>query len=483
MSELPAIKVQYNDQAVKQMLYPAILFLGIGMLIGVFISFSAFVFPGYFSGEHIQFGRIRPVHVSSVLFLWLLSADLGLIYYLVPRLCGRPLWSPKLATATNLIWWSSLILGTFSFPFGTNYGWEYAEFPMLLWGWLPIKALIVVAWLLLMINIFMTIASRRYEKMYASLWYIMGALVWTAFTFTAGNLGLQLIPGGISRVNMSFFYVHNLVGLTFTPIGLGIAYYFIPKIANVPLYSHRLSMVGFWSIALFYSWIGAHHIIHGPMSQWLQTTSIIFSIWLFIPVWTVIVNFFGTLKGHWQSYFQSPSIRFLMVGTLFYLFTCVQGPLQALRNVNEITSKTDWIIGHSHVSLYGTFTFFAFAGVYYVLPVITKKPLWSEKLANWHFTLSFLGSMLMLTALSIGGYLQGIEWANWGNGNSYAEFYNNLSQVTFVQTIAHLLPWWILRAISGLIILAATALFILNMFNTIVLKHALQREQKFFISG
>lgn len=471
-------KVEYDDRAVKQMIYPSIVFLVIGMLVGVYISLNPFVFPDHISSEYMNFGRVRPVHVLNITLLWLLSADIGLVYYFVPRLCGVPLWSSRLATVTSWIWWPTLILGTFSMQFGTNYGWEYAELPMLMLKFIPIKLLVVVAWLLFMVNIFMTISKRKYEKMYVAIWYTMGALVWTAFTFTVGNLALETVPGGISRVNMNFFYVHNLVGLIFTPLGLAIAYYFIPRTSNTPLYSHKLSMIGFWSIAFFYSWIGAHHIMHGPMSQWLQTTSVIFSIWLFIPVWTVITNFFATMKNNWKQYTQSVPVRFLMVGTLYYLVTCMQGPLMALRNVNEITSKTDWVIGHSHIALYGTFTFFALAGIYYVVPVIVKKPLWSQALADWHFSLNFLGSMMMFIALSTGGYLQGLAWASWSNGNSYVEFLHNFSQLSFVQTNENLYWWWVARSVSGVIILAGNLLFLLNMINTIILKPVSEEERK-----
>ena len=228
-------------------------------------------------------------------------------------------------------------------------------------------------------------------------------------------------------------------------------------------------MVGFWTIAFTYAWIGAHHIIHGPITQWLQTVSIVFSIWLFIPVWTVVTNFFMTLKGHWHLYNTSPSIRFLMMGTLFYVMTCIQGPLQSLRNVNEITSKTDWIIGHAHMALYGAFTYFAMAGVYYVVHIITKKPIWSKKLAQWHFSLNLLGSILMFSALWIGGFLQGMQWASWANGSSYAQFHNNISQLSFLQTVADSRVWWHIRALSGVVILLGNVLFALNIFNTVIL--------------
>lgn len=462
--------VKHDDTPVKQMLYPAMIFLVIGMTVGTFLAFNAFVFPDYFAGEYIHFGRVRPVHVGHVTLLWLLAANMGLIYYFVPRLCGVALWSHKLAVTTNMLYWFSTFFSVYSYPFGTNSGWEYAEIPMLLWGFMPMKGLVALAWVLFSINIFATIATRKYTQMYVALWYTMGTLIWTAFTFSLGNMGLELIPKGIARVNSQFFYVHNLVGLVFTPQGVAAAYYFIPKISNVPLYSHRLSMIGFWSIAFVYAWIGAHHMIHGPVAQWLQTISIIFSIWLFIPVWTVVANFFLTLKGHWNKYTENASIRFLMMGTVFYLLTCIQGPLQSLRNVNEITSKTDWVVGHAHMALFGAFTFFAIGGIYHAIPAMLKRPLWSKSLSDWHFTLNLIGGMLFFVSLWVGGFLQGLTWANWATGSSYASFHNNISQMPFLQTIADMWYWWLFRALGGLIILVGNVLFIWNMFNTIVLK-------------
>lgn len=467
-NSISQVKTQYEDTPVKLMLYPAILFLVIGMAFGTYIAFNTFIFPDYFAGEYVHFGRVRPVHVGTVTLLWLLSANIGLIYYFVPRLCGVSLWSPKLAYVSAGLWWFSLIIGVNSYPAGTNFGWEYAELP----NWVsivPTKIFTTIAWGMVVVNVFMTIAIRKYEKMYVSLWYVMGTMIWTTFTFITGSYGVNWVPEGISRVNVSFFYIHNLVGLIYTPMGLAAAYYFLPKLANTPIYSHRLSMIGFWSIAFVYAWIGAHHIMHGPMSQWLQTTAVVFSLWLFIPVFTVVTNLFATLKDQWALYTQSAPIRFLMMGNIFYLLTCIQGPLMALRNVNEITSKTDWVIGHSHISLYATFTFFAIAGIYQAIPVITKKPLWSKRLADWHFGLNMLGSVPFLLALWIGGFWQGMLWATWANGTSYAEFHNNLTILPFLDTIADMRPFWILRGIGGLIILFANLLFVVNIFNTIVL--------------
>jgi cytochrome c oxidase cbb3-type subunit 1 len=467
--------VTYDDRPAKLFLYPSLLFLVIGMAVGVFIAFNGFVFPDYFSGEYIHFGRVRPVHVATVTLLWLLSVDVGLMMYFIPRLCGISMWSAKLALWGGVFWWVTLISGVFSFPWGTNFGWEYAELPTWL-GWVPIKFFFIVGWLLIVFNFFMTIAKRKFENMYVSLWYSMGTLIWTTFTVFVGTYLVMWVPQGISRVNVNWFYVHNLVGLIYTPMGLAAAYYFLPKLANTPIYSHRLSMIGFWSVAFIYAWIGTHHMMHGPISQWLQTVSIVFSIWLFIPVWTVVYNLFATLQKDWNKYLQSAPLRFLMMGNLFYLITCIQGPLMSLRNVNEITSKTDWVIGHSHISLYGTFTFFAIAGLYYAIPSMVKKPLWSNTLANWHFALNLWGSVLFLLSLWIGGYLQGLMWANWAQGSSYAEFHDNMTRLPFLQTVADTRDWWILRGVGGIIILFGNILFVVNMFNTIVLKPASQLD-------
>lgn len=467
----------YNDLSAKMMIYPSILFLVIGMIFGVYIAFNGFVAPDYFQGEYAHFGRIRPVHVGTVTLLWLLSVNVGLIYYLVPRLCGCPLWSSKLGQISAYMWWPSLIIGVFSFPFGTNFGWEYAELPNSVL-YIPVKAIFTLSWLLVVYNIFATIATRLFEKMYVSLWYVMGTMIWTTFTYIAGSWAIYWVPGGMSRVNLSFFYIHNLVGLIYTPMGLAIAYYALPKLSGKPIYSHRLSMIGFWTISFIYAWVGAHHIIHGPMTQWLQTVSIIFSIWLFIPVFTVVANLFYTVSDDWVKYTESAGVRFIIMGVIFYFITCIQGPLQALRNVNEITSKTDWIIGHSHISLYGTFTFFALGGIYQALPHLAGKPLWSPRLANWHFTLNMLGSIPFILPLWIGGFLQGLLWSKWADGSNFAEYQYQLTQMTFVDTIAFMKPFWHMRFTGGLIILFANLIFAYNVFNTLVLKPAAEPTLK-----
>jgi cytochrome c oxidase cbb3-type subunit 1 len=235
---------------------------------------------------------------------------------------------------------------------------------------------------------------------------------------------------------------------------LALAYYYIPKSGNIPLYSHKLSMIGFWSLAFIYVWTGAHHMLHGPISQWLQTIAIFFSVMLLIPVWTVVYNFFATMKGEWHQLQKSVPLKFLMSGVVFYLLTCFQGPMHALRSVNAIVSKTDWIPGHAHMAVLGAFSFFAIAGSLYTIPRIFKTKLHSEAMANWSFWLMMIGGLGFFVTLWLGGFWQGWQWNN--------------PSIPFIDTIVALRPIWIVRFFSGVLILGGITLFLYNIMATVV---------------
>ncbi len=226
--------------------------------------------------------------------------------------------------ATAVLWNVIILSAVVSLLAGWNKGWEYAELPIF------VSVMVVIAWVMFGINIFATIGTRKYQQMYVSLWYVMGTILWTAFVYITGNFAVEFTTG-VNQANLNWMYIHNAVGLIFTPIGLAAAYYFIPKASNTPLYSHKLSMIGFWSLAFVYVWTGAHHMLHGPISQWLQTIAITFSLMLLIPVWAVVYNFFATMKGQWQQLRDNVPLKFLMSGVVFYLLTCFQGPMHSLR--------------------------------------------------------------------------------------------------------------------------------------------------------
>jgi cytochrome c oxidase cbb3-type subunit 1 len=437
----------HEDLTAKWFMLSSITYFFIVGIIALTIA-AKFVWPQLLGTvQYLTYGRLRPLHVNGMLFGWLLPADMGLTFYVVPRLCGVKIWSEKLGVATAIIW-NVIVLGAVvALPAGFNKGWEYAELPM------PLVALVVVAWVMFGLNIFATIGRRRYEQMYVSLWYIMGTLLWTPFVYVTGNVAVYFTTG-TNQANLNWMYVHNAVGLIFTPVGLAMAYYFIPRSSNTPLYSHKLSMIGFWSLAFVYVWTGAHHMIHGPISQWLQTIAIVFSLMLLIPVWTVVYNFFATMQGQWYQLRENVALKFLMSGVVFYLLTCFQGPMHSLRSVNAIVSKTDWIPGHAHMALLGCFSFFAIAGCYYVIPRAFRTRLHSEGLANWSFWLFMIGGLGFFVTLWLGGFWQGWQWNN--------------PSIPFIDTVVALKPVWTVRFFSGALIFCGITTFLYNILATVV---------------
>ncbi|HMX26137.1 MAG TPA: cbb3-type cytochrome c oxidase subunit I, partial [Blastocatellia bacterium] len=437
----------HQDTTAKLFLVSSISYFFIVGIVALMIA-AKFVWPELLGTvQYFSYGRLRPLHVNGMLFGWLLAADMGLMYYVVPRLCGVRLWSEKLGVATVVLW-NFIILGAVvSTVMGWNQGWEYAELP------LPLDVLVVVAWVMFGANIFGTIATRKYTQMYVSLWYAMGTVLWTAFVYLTGNFA-ALFATGVNQANLNWMYVHNAVGLIFTPVGLAIAYYFIPKASNNPLHSHKLSMIGFWSLAFVYVWTGAHHMIHGPISQWLQTIAIVFSVMLLIPVWAVVYNFFATMRGQWDQLRNNVPLKYLMSGVVFYLLTCFQGPMHSLRSVNAIVSKTDWIPGHAHMAVLGAFSFFAIAGCYYVVPRLFRRPLYSEALANWSFWLFLIGGVGFFVTLWLGGVWQVWQWNN--------------PAIPFIDTVIALKPVWIVRFFSGVLMFGGIVTFGYNVLATMI---------------
>ena len=437
----------HRDLTAKWFMLSSITYFFIVGIIALTIA-AKFVWPQLLGTvQYLTYGRLRPLHVNGMLFGWLLPADMGLTFYVVPRLCGVKLWSEKLGVA-NAILWNIIVLGAVvMLPLGMNKGWEYAELP------LPLVGLVVVGWVMFGWNIFATIATRRYDQMYVSLWYIMGTLLWTPFVYVTGNIAVYFTTG-TNQANLNWMYVHNAVGLIFTPVGLAMAYYFIPKSSNTPLYSHKLSMIGFWSLAFVYVWTGAHHMLHGPISQWLQTIAIVFSVMLLIPVWTVVYNFFATMRGQWYQLRDNVALKFLMSGVVFYLLTCFQGPMHSLRSVNAIVSKTDWIPGHAHMALLGCFSFFAIAGCYYVIPRVFRTRLHSDALANWSFWFFMIGGLGFFVTLWLGGFWQGWQWNN--------------PSIPFIDTVVALKPVWTVRFFSGTLMFAGITTFLYNILATVV---------------
>jgi cytochrome c oxidase cbb3-type subunit I len=451
-----------EGSASRNFLFSAIFWLTFADTIGL-IAAVEMISPDFLAGiPWLTFGRLRAMHTNGVLFMWLSMAQLGAFLYIVPRLCGVKLYSETLGNITVILWNVMGIGAYLTLSNGLTQAREYAE---LIW---PLDVMVMTALLLTTYNIYRTILSRKEKKLYVSLWYIMGTMVWMPMLYFVGNVMWQpiLLPGpqtnlagfpsgsltGINDVTWQWFYGHNVLGYWFTTSGVAIVYYLVPVITRSPLYSHLLSLIGFWSIAFFYGLVGQHHILQSPTPAWMKTLAVIGSLGLFIPVITFLTNIWLTMRGNWGKIYESLPLKFVMAGTVFYLITCIQGPLQAIQGFNRLIHFTNWIVGHAHLALLGTFSFWAMGAVYFIIPVTLKRRIYNPGLAQAQFWLLLVGFLLMMLSLQIGGLLQGAAW---------------LQGDSVYKVLPSLKPYLTARAISGAMIVVAGIMQAWNIYKTV----------------
>ncbi len=457
-----------EGSASRNFLYSAIFWLTLADFVGL-IAAMEMISPDFLAGiPYLTFGRLRPMHTNGVLFMWLSMAQIGAFLYIVPKLCGVKLFSEVLGNVVMILWNMVGIAGYITLSLGLTQAREYAE---LIW---PIDVMVLVGLLLTGYNIYKTIFSRKEKKLYVSLWYIMGTLVWMPMLYFVGNVMWQpLLPNsdpgipslqsniagfpsgslnGIDDVTWQWFYGHNVLGYWFTTSGVAIVYYLVPVLTRSPLYSHLLSLIGFWSIAFFYGLVGQHHILQTPTPGWLKTLAVVGSIGLFIPVFTFLTNIWLTMRGNWGKIYESLPLKFVMVGSIFYFVTCVQGPMQAIQGFNRLIHFTNWIVGHAHLALLGTFSFWAMAAIYYIIPVTLKRRIYSPGLGEAQFWMITIGFLLMMISLQIGGLVQGAMWLN---GD------------TVYKVLPELKPYLVIRAVSGAMIVIAGIMQAWQIYKTV----------------
>lgn len=437
--------------ASRNFLICAIFYLVFGMLFGL-IAAMLMSSPDLIHGiPQLAFGRLRPAHINTILIGWLSMGYVSCMFYIVPVLAGRKgIWSERLGNITLFLWNLTVILGVWSIVNGYTEGREYAE----LNG--PFDWLVLTALLLVGLNVYMTIFTGTEKKWYVSLWYFMGALFWFPIVYVIGNRSFVQFTG-LNDAIAGWFYGHNILGMWFTVGGVGILYYLLPRFSGNPLYSHTLSMIGFWTIGMFYAPTGTHHILQSPVPEWLKAIAVISSVFLLIPVLTVLVNFFMTLKGKWHLIADHIPMRFAMAAGFAYLLTCMQGPFQATRSINWYLHFSNWVVGHAHLALLGTFTFIVFAASYFIIPKITGRKIYSRPLAIWHFWLSFIGWIVMLISLTIAGLIQAAGWH---------------FTLPYDQWVMEMVPYFFVRFISGVMLLAGQVLYMLNIYKTVFSKSA-----------
>jgi cytochrome c oxidase cbb3-type subunit 1 len=430
---------------VRTWLYWGMFWLIITPSIGVALS-GLFSYPDYLGHSlALTFGRLRPVHVNGVIFGAFSSLFIGECYYLVPRLCGVRMYREEWGVPLAFVWNIALMIGLISLPLGYNDGLEAGELPI----FAKIPIFIVTAGAT--VQFLVTVGRRLEAPLYVGLWYLIGAFVWTTMNLV---LGAVILPYTISGINSAAFhglYLHYIVGLWITPAGYVLIYYFLPVSVRNPLYAHKLSLVGFWSLALFYPFVGIHHYLYSPIADWAETIAIVTSMLLIIPVWTVLVNFFGTMSGKWPEFGGNLPAKFLITGSVMYLLGCFQGSVEALRSIQQPTHFSDFVISHSHLTVFGTFVIWSIGGLVYLWPRVWGRELWSWKLGNWSFWLITVGISTMGLVLTAAGLQQGFEW---------------MLGVEWVNTIVQMRPYWLVRTFSGISMDIGMSLLVINLMMT-----------------
>ncbi len=438
-----------DDELIDAVLIRKWLACGLGWLllfptVGTFIS-TKLSYPTFLGDvAWLTYGRLRPIHVNGAIWGAFSTLFIGLCYYIVPRLTGVRVWGERWGIALLWVWNLNLAAAVVLLALGWNRGWETGEFPLIN------VVVTLVALLFLTLQLLMTIARRREKPLYVSLWYLLGAFVWTDMSLVLLLVGPHRLAG-LDNAAWHGLFVQNLIGLWITPAGYALLYYFLPVSVKGPLYSHRLALLGFWSLALFYPFAGIDRHLYSPI-EWTGATAIVSSILLIVPVWTVLQNFFGTMVGRWREASRCLPAKFLIAGSLMYLVGCVQGSLEALRWLQQPTHFTDFVISHAHLTVLGTFVTWAIAGTLHVWPRLANDaPLWSVRVGSWGFWLVTLGIAVMALVLAAQGLQQGFlltAGAEW------------------MHTVRAIRPYWWVRTLTGFTIDAGIGLLVYTLMKT-----------------
>ena len=397
----------------------------------------------------LVFGRIRQVHTNLVMFGFVGSALLGGAHYLVPTLLRTPLHSEGIGRACVWLWNLALASGVVTLSLGYTQSRECAE---LVW---PIDLGVLFVLALIFYNLFRTLQERRENLLYVSVWYVIGAVIFTFFSYFFGNAVWNPETGAITGMPdaiLAWFYGHNILGFFFTPLSVALAYYIIPIVSRAPLYSHTLSLIGFWSILMMYSHIGTHHLLQAPAPTWLKVVAITGSMGMLVPVMTVLINLWLTMKGRLGNIHSDIGGKFVFAGSVWYLLTCLQGPLQSLPYVQQLTHFTNWVIAHAHMGVFGFAGMTALGGIYFILPRITGRPLYSARLADLQYWLVLIGITGFFAVLTIAGLIQGNGWLN---------------GETVYRVLPQIYIYMVVRASLGILIVGGAAIGFYNIFMTL----------------
>jgi cytochrome c oxidase cbb3-type subunit I/II len=455
-------KFQYDNKIVRNFLYASVIFGLVGMLVGLILAFM-FMFPKMTDGiSWLSFGRLRPLHTNAVIFAFVGNAIFAGIYYSAQRLLKARMFSDLLSKINFWGWQLIIVAAAITLPLGITTAKEYAE---LEW---PIDIAIALVWVVFGVNLIGTILKRRQRHLYVAIWFYLATFVTVAVLHIFNSLELPIsalksysVYAGVQDALVQWWYGHNAVAFFLTTPFLGLMYYFVPKAADRPIYSYRLSIVHFWSLIFIYIWAGPHHLLYSALPDWAQNLGVAFSVMLIAPSWGGMINGLLTLRGVWDKVRQSVVLKFMVVAITGYGMATFEGPMLSLKNVNAIAHFSDWIIGHVHVGALAWNGMMTFAIVYWLVPKLFKTKLYSEALANFHFWIGTLGIVLYALPMYVAGFTQALMWKDFNPDGTLV--YGN-----FLETVQQIMPMYWMRAIGGTLFLIGLIVLIYNVTKTIL---------------
>jgi cytochrome c oxidase cbb3-type subunit 1 len=460
----PDAAVAYNERVVRQFTI-ATMFWGVAaFLAGLYIALQL-AFPALNLGlPWTTFGRLRPLHTSAAIFAFGGNALLATSLYVVQRTCRARLFGGD-GAAAFLFWGyqAFIVLAATGYLMGITQGREYAEPEWYTDLW------ITVVWVVYLVVFAGTVMKRREPHIYVANWFYLAFIVTVAVLHIVNNLALPVSFGGVKSYSLfsgvqdaltQWWYAHNAVGFFLTAGFLGIMYYFVPKRANRPVYSYRLSIVHFWSLIFLYIWAGPHHLHYTALPDWAQTLGMVFSVMLWMPSWGGMINGLMTLAGAWDKLRTDPVLRFMVAAVGFYGMSTFEGPMMSIKPVNALSHYTDWTIGHVHSGALGWVAFISFGAVYHLVPVLwRRRELYSLRLVSVHFWISTVGIVLYIVAMWVSGIMQGLMW------RTYDEL--GFLQYSFVETVEAMHPFYLVRALGGALFVIGALIMVFNVVRTI----------------
>ena len=463
ISKLSSSKVEtfrYDNRIVRAFAIATVIWGLVGMSAGLLCAIQLFFPAANLNLQFVTFGRLRPLHTNAVIFAFIGNGMFMGIYYSLQRLCKARMFSDKLSWLNFWGWNAIIVAAAITLPLGITTSKEYAE---LEW---PIKIAIAVIWVAFTINLLGTVVKRREKHIYVAIWFYIATALTVAVLHIVNGLEVPVslwkgysIYAGVQDALVQWWYGHNAVAFFLTTPYLGLMYYFMPKAANRPVFSYRLSIIHFWALIFIYIWAGPHHLLYTALPDWAQSIGMVFSIMLIAPSWGGMLNGLLTLRGAWDKVRQDPVLKFMVGAVTAYGMATLEGPALAIKSVNSLSHYTDWTIAHVHTGALGWNGMLTFAMLYWLFPRLYNVNLWSTKMANYHFWIALVGMIFYIIPMYVSGITQGLMWKQFTK-DGFLQYPN------FLETVQQVIPFYRLRAIGGTIYLLGAWMMAYNLWRT-----------------